>query len=50
VLKFIHLIARTELVSAETSVTVLRSLVRAEIVGKIIQEQKESKRTIEGGD
>jgi hypothetical protein len=41
VLKFIHLIERTELVSEETSVTVFIAVRRAEIVGKIIQEQRE---------
>jgi hypothetical protein len=47
VLKFLHLIERT--VSGETSVTVWKAVRRAEIMGKMIQEQKESKRT-EGGD
>jgi hypothetical protein len=50
VLKFIHLIERTELVSGETSVAVCIAVRRAEIVGKMIQEQRQSKRTIEGGD
>jgi hypothetical protein len=46
----IHLIERTELVSGETSVTVCVAVRRAEIVGKIIQEQRKSKRTVEEGD
>jgi hypothetical protein len=45
----IHLIERTELVSGETSVTFRIAVRRAEIVGKMIQEQRESKRTTEGG-
>jgi hypothetical protein len=44
------LIERTELVSGETSVTVCIAVRKAEMVGKIIQEQRESKRRIEGGD
>jgi hypothetical protein len=47
----IQLIERTELVSGETCVTVCIAVRRAEIVGKMIQEQRErvSKRTVEGG-
>jgi hypothetical protein len=44
VLKFIHLIDGTELVSGETSVTVCRAVRRAEIVEKIIPEQRERER------
>jgi hypothetical protein len=48
-----HLIERTELVSGETCVTVSIAVRRAEIVGKMVQEQRErereNKRTIEGG-
>jgi hypothetical protein len=44
----IHLIERTELVSGETCVTVCRAVRRAEIMGKMIQEQRESKKMIEG--
>jgi hypothetical protein len=36
----IHLIERTELVSGETSVTICVAVRRAEIVIKIIQEQR----------
>jgi hypothetical protein len=37
----LHLIERTELVSGETIVTVCIAVRRAEIVGKIKQEQRE---------
>jgi hypothetical protein len=47
VLKFIHLIERTELVSGETSVTICVAVKRAEIVGKIIQDQRERERVSE---
>jgi hypothetical protein len=55
-LKFIHLIERTELVSGETCVTICIAVRRLEIVGKLIQEQRErerereNKRAIEGVD
>jgi hypothetical protein len=40
----IHLIERTKLVSGETSVTFCVAIRRAEIVGKMIQEQRERER------
>jgi hypothetical protein len=49
-LKFIHLLERRDLDSEETSVKICIAVRRAEIVEKIIQEQRESKRTVETGD
>jgi hypothetical protein len=44
VLKLINLIEGTEVVSGETSVTVCIAVRRAEIMGKMIQEQRERER------
>jgi hypothetical protein len=40
----IQLIERAELVSGETSVTVCIAVRRAEIIGKVIEEQRERER------
>jgi hypothetical protein len=45
----IHLIERTELVSGETCVTVCIAVRSAEIVGKMIQEQREREREDDRG-
>jgi hypothetical protein len=47
VLKFIHLIERTELVSEETSVTILYSSKKSRNRGKMIQGQIERERVRE---
>jgi hypothetical protein len=44
-----HLIGRTELVSGEMCVTICIAVSRAEIVGKMIEEQRENYRRIEVG-
>jgi hypothetical protein len=45
----IHLLERTYLVTGETSVMICIAVRRAEIGRKMIQEQRKSKSTTEGG-